>query len=219
LLVDNGETTLLIDTGVGSEISVGGNLLRQLVEVGYPAETIDMVFLTHGHPDHIGGCTDINGMLVFENARYLMGKKEYEFWTSSENLASLGEMMGRFARKNLSAIQEHVQLLEGDEEVLPGVKALKAFGHTPGHLGLEIRSQGQMLLNLADVALHPLHLEYPEWYAKVDIQPERMVATRHDLLEQAAKIGAKVLLFHFDFPSIGYVMQDGDTWRWRSVIE
>ena len=59
-----------------------------------------------------------NGNLVFGNARYLMSKLEYEFWTSNENLLSFGEMMRRFARKNLPAIQDHVQLLEGDEEVL-----------------------------------------------------------------------------------------------------
>lgn len=219
LLADTGEKTLLVDTGIGSGISEGGTLVSQLAKEGYAAENIDLVFLTHGHPDHIGGCTDDNGKLVFSQARYLMGKTEYEFWTLDENLSTLNEGMGRFARKNLPAIQERVQLVEGGEEVLPGIQVVEAFGHTPGHMSLEIQSQGEILLHLADVALHELHIEHPEWYAPVDMQPEQVVGTRYKLLERAATSGAKVLFYHFDFPGIGYVLQDGDTWRWRSISE
>ena len=157
--------------------------------------------------------------LVFSQAHYLMGKTEYEFWTSDENLLTLSDGMARFARKNLPAIQERVQLVEDGEEVLPGIQVVEAFGHTPGHMGLEIQSQGEVLLHLADAALHELHVEHPEWYAPVDMQPEQMVATRHKLLERAATSGAKVLFYHFDFPGIGYVLQDGDTWRWRPISE
>ena len=219
LLVDTGEKTLLVDTGIGSGVSDGGTLVSQLAQEGYAAENIDLVFLTHGHPDHIGGCTDDNGMLVFSQARYLMGKTEYEFWTSNENLSTLSEGMRRFAQKNLPAIQERVQLVEGDEEVLPGIQVIEAFGHTPGHMGLEMQSQGEILLHLADAALHELHVEHPEWYSPVDMQPEQMVATRHKLLKRAATSGAQVLCYHFDFPSMGYVLPAGDTWSWRSISE
>lgn len=217
LLVDTGEKTLLVDTGVGSGVTGGGQLIPQLEEAGYPAGGIDTVFLTHGHPDHIGGCTDAGGRPVFESARYIMGRTEWNFWTSEENLSGVGEMMGGFARKNLTAIKEHVWLVEGDDEILPGIRALEAFGHTPGHLGLAIQSQGDVLYHLADAALHPLHLEHPEWYARVDIQPDRMVATRLRLLERAATSGALVLLFHFDFPSVGYILRDGEAWRWQPL--
>ena len=219
LLVDTGEKTLLVDTGIGSGVTEGGTLLSQLAQEGYPAENIDLVFLTHGHPDHIGGCTDEDGKLVFSQARYLMGRTEYGFWTSTENLSTLSEGMREFAQKNLPAIQERVHLVEGGEEILPGIQVVEAFGHTPGHMGLEIQSQGQTLLHLADAALHEIHIEHPEWYAPVDMQPEQVVATRYQLLGRAATSRAKVLFYHFDFPGIGYVLQAGDTWQWRPINE
>ena len=219
LLVDTGENTLLVDTGIGSGIPDGGKLVTQLAQEGYSTEDIDLVFLTHGHGDHIGGCTDDHGKLTFSNARYVMGKTEYEFWMSNENLSTVSEGMARFARKNLPAIRQRVELVEGGEEILPGIRAVEAFGHTAGHMGLEIQSEGEVLLHLADAALHELHVEFPQWYAPVDMQPEQVIATRHQVLERAATSGAKVLFYHFSFPSIGYVLRDEDTWRWRSVAE
>ena len=219
LLVDTGEKTLLIDTGVGSSIPIGGQLVSQLAQEGYPPENIDLVFLTHGHGDHIGGCTDGNGKLTFSQARYLMGKLEYEFWTSEENLAKLDEQMAEFARKHLPAIQERVQFVEGGEEIVPGIEVIEEFGHTPGHLGLEIQSQGETLLHMADAFLNEIHVEHPVWYAPVDMNPEQTIAMRHKLLERAAGTRAKVLISHFDFPCIGHVLRDEDTWCWKSIRE
>ena len=217
LLVDTGEKTLLIDTGVGSGIPIGGQLVNQLAQEGYSPENIDLVFLTHGHGDHIGGCTDGNGKLVFSQARYLMGGLEYGFWTSEANLSKLDEEMAEFARKNLPAVQERVQFVEGSEEILPGIQVIEAFGHTPGHMGLEIQSQGETLLHMADAFLNEIHVEHPDWYAPVDMNPEQTIATRHKLLERAAGSRAKVLISHFDFPCIGHVLRDQDTWCWRSI--
>ncbi|HSG16549.1 MAG TPA: MBL fold metallo-hydrolase [Anaerolineae bacterium] len=215
LLVDTGEKRLLVDTGVGSLEPRGGKLLSQLAQLGYPAGEIDMVFLTHGHPDHVGGCTDEDERPAFRNARYLIGEKEFNYWTGDQ--PDPASWMAQVARQKLLAVQDQLELVGGDSELLPGIRTIEAYGHTPGHLGLEIQSQGQSLLNLADAVLHPLHLQRPEWVAPVDVLPEQMISTRQRLLERAAREEALVLFFHFDFPSLGYVEQEHEYWRWRPI--
>jgi glyoxylase-like metal-dependent hydrolase (beta-lactamase superfamily II) len=125
--------------------------------------------------------------------------------------------MAQFARQKFSVIEDQLELVGGDAELLPGIRTIEANGHTPGHLGLEIHSQNETLLNLADCVLHPLHLEYPKWYSKVDILPEQMIATRIRLLERVAAEKSLVLFFHFEFPSLGYVEQEGQRWSWWSM--
>ncbi|MGD8751229.1 MAG: MBL fold metallo-hydrolase [Anaerolineales bacterium] len=217
LLIDTGENKLLIDTGIGSGSPNGGHLVSQLGQESIRPEDIDVVFLTHGHADHLGGCTDEDGKPVFTRARHVIGKREFNFWTGAEHHDGLTIRMARFAQPKLAAIGDHLELVGSDTELLPGIKTLDAYGHTPGHLGLEIRSQDKILLNLADSVLHPVHLEHPEWYSRVDVLPEEMIATRIRTLELAEREKALVLFFHFDFPSLGYVEQEGGHWTWRSI--
>lgn len=212
LLVDTRDVKLLVDTGVGSGNPNGGQLLPQLEQSGYSAADIDLVFLTHGHPDHVGGCAGEDKKPLFPRAKYLIDKREVEFWMEES-----GERMVQFIRPKLKAISDQLETVEGKSELLPGIRVIEAYGHTPGHLCLEIRSQGETLLNLADSVLNPLHLEHPEWYSRIDVHPELMIATRLRLLERATKEQALVLFFHFDFPSLGYVEQSGKHWAWRSI--
>jgi glyoxylase-like metal-dependent hydrolase (beta-lactamase superfamily II) len=212
LLVDTGDVKLLVDTGVGGGNPNGGQLLPQIEQSGYSAADIDLVFITHGHPDHLGGSAGEDNKPVFPRAKYLIGKREFEFWMEES-----GERMVQFIRPKLKAIEDHLETVEGESEVLPGIRVIEAYGHTPGHLGLEISSQGETLLNLADSVLNPLHLEHPEWYSRVDVHPEQMIATRLRLLELAAQQKSLVLFFHFEFPSLGYVEKDGTRWSWQFV--
>ena len=212
LLVDTGDVKLLVDTGVGDGNPNGGQLLPQLEQLGYSAADVDLVFLTHGHPDHLGGCAGEDNKPMFPRAKYLIGKREFEFWMEES-----GERMVQFIRPKLKAIEDHLETVEGESEVLPGIRVIEAYGHTPGHLGLEISSQGETLLNLADSVLNPLNIEHPEWYSRVDVHPEQMIATRLQLLERAAQQKSLVLFFHFEFPSLGYVEKDGTRWSWQFV--
>lgn len=223
LVVDTGKHCVPVDTGgAGLDLSTG-KLLRNLQAASIAPGDIDTVILTHGHPDHIGGNTDAEGKPSFPNARYVIWEKEWDFWTSGEAEARLDEhvravLLG-FAQKNLPPIKDRLDIVDQEMEIVPGLRAVAAPGHTPGHMALAISSGGEQLLCISDVVLHPIHLEQPEWYAAVDLAPEQVVSTRRRLLNKAAKEKALVLAFHFQFPGLGHVNQKDDTWQWQPISE
>lgn len=215
LAIRAGDEWTLVDTGIGPVDAALGQLLPRLREADIPPEEIATVVLTHGHPDHIGGLTDPEGSLNFPNARYVMWRDEWEFWTSEERLAGLPELMASFARKNLPPIAERVELLEQEAELLPGVHAFPTPGHTPGHMALSLVSEGERLWVLGDAILHPLHIRRLDWHAAFDMDPEAARRTRRRLLERAASEGTDLHCFHFHpAPGIGTVEAGADGWRW-----
>ncbi len=221
LVVNTGDHLVLVDTGAGDLAPTTGRLLKNLRAEGIAPEEIDTVILTHGHPDHIGGNTDADGKPAFPNARYVIWKDEWDFWTSERSEQRLDEhvreLLLKFARENLPPIQGKVDLFDRETEIVSGIRAIAAPGHTPGHMALEISSEGERLLCISDAVLHPIHLEQPEWYAVVDFAPEQAVSTRRRLLNRAAARKALVLAFHFPFPGLGRVVQKGEGWQWQPM--
>jgi glyoxylase-like metal-dependent hydrolase (beta-lactamase superfamily II) len=221
LLVNTGEHQVLVDTGADGLDPNTGRLLQNLQAEGIAPEDIDTVILTHCHPDHIGGNTLDEGKLAFPNARYALWKNEWDFWTSEQAEVKLDEhvreVLLRISRKNLPPIQDWLDLIEREREILPGIQAIAAPGHTPGHMALGISSGGEQLLYISDTVLHPIHLAQPEWCAAVDFAPDQVVATRRRILNRAAAEKALVLAFHFPFPGLGHIVQKGDGWEWQPI--
>jgi len=221
VVINTGEHRVLVDTGADGLGPNTGKLLQNLQLEGIAPEDIDTVILTHGHPDHIGGNTDAEGKPAFHNARYVMWQGEWDFWTSEQAELKLDEhvreVLLKFARKNLPPIQGQLDLVDHETEIVPGIQAIAAPGHTPGHMALAISSGDEQLLCISDVVLHPIHLEQPEWYAAVDFAPEQVMATRRRLLNRAAAEKALVLAFHFPFPGLGHVVQKGEGWQWQPI--
>jgi len=221
LTVNTGKHQVLVDTGAGSLGPDTGKLLQNLKVEGIAPEDIDTVILTHGHPDHIGGNTDAGGKLNFPNARYIMWQDEWEFWTSGQAEQKLDEhvrevLLG-FARKNLPPLRGQLDLIDHETELVPGLRALAAPGHTPGHMAVAVSSGEEQLLCLSDTVLHPIHLAQPGWYAGVDFVPEQIATTRRRLLNRAATEKALVLAFHFPFPGLGHIIQKGERWEWQPI--
>jgi len=129
----------------------------------------------------------------------------------------LKQVILEFARNNLPPIQSHLDLIDREAEIVPGIHAVATPGHTPGHMAVAISSGSQQLLCISDVALHPIHLEWPDWYAAVDLNPEQMVTTRRRLFDRAATEKALVFAFHFPLPGLGSIIQKGEGWHWQPI--
>lgn len=221
LYIDTGRQRILVDTGIGSGVAPSaGKLLENLRTLQVEPGDIDIVILTHGHPDHIGGNTDSRGRLVFPNARYVMWKQEWEFWTSEEGLSSIrlpepfNEMLVSFARANLPPIERRLDLVERSSEIVPGVEPLPAPGHTAGHMALAVSSGSERLLVMADAIIQPIQLEHLDQCLAFDSLPDQVLPTRRRLLSQAASEEALVLAYHFPFPALGRVGHRGDGFIW-----
>src|SRR5579884_4234669 len=227
VVVDTGRNRVLIDTGIGPFTPATGKLLDNLRAAGVDPAEIDTVILTHGHPDHIGGTIDSTGRPAFPNARYVMRRGEWQFWTdesilsramagSLHDLGELDQFMGTWARQYLPPIEPRLDLIEGEagEEIVPGIFALPTPGHTTHHMALVIASGNDQLLNLVDVAINPVHLAEPEWHPAFDWDPAQSLSTRRRIYDRAAADDARILVYHFPFPGIGRVRAAGRGWRW-----
>jgi glyoxylase-like metal-dependent hydrolase (beta-lactamase superfamily II) len=133
------------------------------------------------------------------------------FWTSKPDLSSLKcddhlkQLLLQYAADMLPPIRHRLDLMDDGAEVVPGIRTLPASGHTPGHVALEISSQGEVLIDAVDAILHPILMERLDWYSVVDLLPEKGLASRRRLLERAVEIKASIMAFHFPFPGLGRV--------------
>ncbi len=228
VVVDTGSHRVLIDAGIGPFAPTTGHLLENLRAAGIEPASIDVLVLTHAHPDHIGTTIDTEGNPSFPNARIVMRQGEWDFWTDEttlekaaagtlHNLGELDQFMGTWARTYLPPIKPQLDLIEGNdgEEIVPGIYALPAPGHTTHHMGLIIASGKEQLLNLVDVAINPVHLAEPSWHPAFDFQPNVAVDTRRKIYDRASAENARILIYHFPFPGIGHVTRSGKGWHWE----
>jgi len=221
LLIKTGGYAVLVDTGAGDLGPDTGRLLDSLALDGTSPEDVDMVVITHAHPDHLGGNTDDQGRSRFPRAEWVISEQEWDFWTKGQAQRELpqhgGEAMLGYAGRNLSVLKDHIRLVNGEMEILPGILVIPAPGHTPGQLAVRVSSRDQVLYYLSDVVLHPLHVRRPQWVAAVDMLPGQAVVTRESLLRRASVEEAVVMSFHFPFPGLGRILPRSDGWEWERL--
>ncbi len=218
LYVNTGQHCVLVDMGAGTLGPRTGRLVESMLATGIDPADINTVLITHAHPDHIGGTLDERGRPVYTNARYYLWKDEWEFWFSALAEAKTPEYFVTCARSNLEPLRNRVTLLDREGEVVPGIGAIPAPGHTPGHMVVSVSSAGERLLYVGDTVLHPLHLEHPDWLPIYDILPEEAAASKRRIFDGAAADQALVMGQHFPpFPSLGHVVKAGEGWQWQPM--
>lgn len=208
-IVNTGKQLILLDAGNGANGFVprpsGGWLAAQLGPAGFKPEDIDVVALSHGHPDHVGGIIE-NGKPLFPNARYVIGQIEHDFWTPEGKLPDDLEKFAQVYRANSKPVMEKINLIKPGDDVVTGIRAVEAYGHTPGHLAFMIESGGKSLLWWGDCAHHQVaSLARPDWHCVFDADKPQAAATRRRVFDMAATDRLPVIGYHMPFPSIGFV--------------
>jgi glyoxylase-like metal-dependent hydrolase (beta-lactamase superfamily II) len=213
IVINTGSELVLIDTGLGGE---KGDLPGRLSEAGIDVGDIDAVIVTHGHGDHVGGIVDAQGEFVFPNADYIFWKSEWDYWTGEPRNGA-----HPLAWAALKAHPDQIVLVGGEgqaeAEIMPGICAVAAPGHTVGHMAVELSSEGEKLLHVADVAHHWFQLERPEWSPVFDYDPVQSAVTRKAIFERAARDGSRFSAYHFPFPGMGRVHEKSGKFSWEQV--
>jgi len=232
-LVNTGSKLVLIDCGNGIanfEPSKGavGRTMQNLAAAGVDPKNVDVVLMSHLHPDHTNGIRAADGSMAFPNAEIMVPAKDWEFWTSDENAAKqTSDAMKNFfanVKKVYAGIESKVTKYDWGKEVVPGITSVAAPGHTPGHTAFAVASGGSTIMIQSDVTNIPeLFLRNPDWHIAFDVDPVAAQETRHKFYDMAAAEKATVVGFHFTFPSIGHVEKDGTKYRlipsaWNPVL-
>ena len=219
-VVNTGSELVLFDTGNGDRNSASpGTLVASLQAAGYTADQIDVVVLTHLHPDHIGGMTN-GDQPVFPNARYVVGQVEYDFWTSDDRLGTPAEGLSMLVRGKVVPFAEKSTFIGNGDAVVSGITGVASFGHTPGHMAYHIESGSSRLMITGDAANHPVFaLQNPDWHFGFDADKAGAVAARKELFGLIASDKIPFVGYHMPFPSVGYVepMTGSDGFRFVPV--
>ena len=222
-LVNTGTKLVLIDAGAGTLFGPTlGKLLASLKAAGYQPEQVDDVFVTHMHPDHVGGLS-ANGVRVFPNATLHADRRDSDFWLSQANLDkapadSKGFFQGAMASVNPYVAAGKYQPFEADGEPVPGIRTLASYGHTAGHTSYLVESKGQQLLVVGDL-IHVAAVQFadPGVTIAFDSDAKAAALSRTAVFGLAAKDDALVGAAHLQFPGMGHLRAAGKSWQWVPV--
>lgn len=222
LLIEHRGHRILVDTGFGDSGPPGtGGTLRALDAAGIARGSIDTVVMSHLHLDHVLGLRLKDGSLAYPNAEVLVPEAERAYWMDEGEAARAPERL----KPNFAAVRRifgeggpRTSFYGWDREIRPGLTAIDAAGHTPGHTAFLLESGAGRLMLMSDVTNLPaLFVRHPDWSAVFDIDPDKARATRHRLLDRAAAERVQVAFYHAPFPATGHIAKAGSGYAFVPV--
>lgn len=216
-VVQDGTHTVLIDAGAAGLFGPTlGKLQQNLAAAGINANAVDEVYLTHLHPDHVGGLLH-NSQPAFPNTRIRVAQADYDFWLNEAKMNAAAESDKGFFQGAMLSLQPYIEQgkvvpFTADETLLASVKAINNHGHTPGHTVYSIASQGEKLLFWGDLMhVAAVQFEYPRVTIAFDSDQAQARAQRLKVFAEVAREGYLVAGAHLSFPGVGRLraQQDG----------
>jgi glyoxylase-like metal-dependent hydrolase (beta-lactamase superfamily II) len=214
-LINTGAKLVLVDTGAGNAFGPSlGKLAANLQASGYTPEQVDEVYITHMHGDHVGGLM-AGVRLAFPNATVRADRHEADYWLSREKMNAAPQDARAGFERAMAVLNPYVEAgrfkpFDGDTELVPGVRAVARYGHTPGHTIYVVESKGETLVLWGDL-LHVAAVQFgePSVTIKYDTDPKAAAAERGKAFAAAAREGCWVGAAHLAFPGIGHVRAEG----------
>ena len=215
LAVRTGGRLVLIDSGTGGGQAGGpkaGQLAQSMAAAGLDPKDVKTIVVSHFHGDHIFGlmAKDTNAQ-TFADAEIIVPATELKWWTQPV------DSIPQPRRGNAQRVQatlanwKNVKVVDGEADLVPGIRAIPAFGHTQGHTAHLISSGGKQLLVTGDATnIYTLFARNPDWAAAFDHVPDQAVETRKKLFDRAIAEKAMVAGYHWGLPNVGTIAKDGN---------
>lgn len=217
-IVNFGDRLVMFDTGMGFLKAFGpttGRLMKSLQEAGIRPEDIDAIVCSHAHIDHTGGICTAEGKPNFPNAQIYISQTDHDFWLDDARLSGPFKVFGEHARANLRPVRDRIVFFKDGQEFLPGVTAISAPGHSPGHSIFLVTSAGKSFAFLGDLTHHAFLLtENPRVEFAYDHDPKQAVESRVKLLTRLADERTPIMSYHFAWPGFGNLAKSGDGFRY-----
>ena len=208
--IRSGGKLIVVDTGLQAP---DGTLIKEMEEKGVDRQAVDLVVFTHLHPDHVGwNLTD--GRPTFPNARYLIPRKDWDYWTGAEVLETAQHITNQVLPLDELKIMD---LMDDDYKITDELTTVWTPGHTPGHISVMIASGGERGYVLGDVSNSLAQAHYTDWCPIFDIDPDTARKTRHTVLDMLEAEGILVSAGHFPDPGFGRFVRVEGRRVWQGI--